>query len=228
VAALLAQTTRPDISGADYNELWFRLRQFPTTDGKVAVTATAPTRLGNILEAYESYPDWRYGMDSVFYWSRLWLTLDKDARADIDAGWAPADGFLYVACGMWVSGLTYLGIAGLAWLGSVGGIVWSQFPSADVRTLLIIGIALIPLSFLPYALSIPLQWSNGQVYMSVFDLNATKLNDLGPATEEERARRDAVVQALQYGAALEPQAEKPAMDLPLDTDLVLVVKKPVS
>jgi hypothetical protein len=52
-----------------------------------------PTRLGNILRYSERASDWRYGLDSIVCWSRLWLLLPDssrkelaDARADLDTG----------------------------------------------------------------------------------------------------------------------------------------------
>lgn len=54
-----------------------------STDREAYVSA--PTRLGNIIESFENYPDVKYGLDSVFYWYRLWVVLDKDLREEIDS-----------------------------------------------------------------------------------------------------------------------------------------------
>src|ERR1039458_2961846 len=56
-----------------YNELWYRLRDYPINLKTGNPLATHPTMIGNILAGYEQYPDTRYGMDSVFFWSRIWL-----------------------------------------------------------------------------------------------------------------------------------------------------------
>jgi len=55
-----------------------------------------PTRLGNLIAAYEQYPRLKYGLDAVFYWPRLWVTIDKDLREEIDNQQALADGLVYV------------------------------------------------------------------------------------------------------------------------------------
>src|SRR5262249_15870113 len=51
--------------------------QFPMTDDGDYYVAY-PTRLGNLLSAFETYSLRVYGLDSIFYWWRIWLKLDKD------------------------------------------------------------------------------------------------------------------------------------------------------
>src|SRR2546426_6400845 len=67
-------------------ELWYRLRRYPV-DEKGKRCATRPTLLGDILAEYEEYPKSRYGMDSMFYWPRIWMTLDKEKKQEIEASW---------------------------------------------------------------------------------------------------------------------------------------------
>jgi hypothetical protein len=55
--------------------------------------------IGNIIDEYEAYPLSRYGMDSAFYWPRLWLIIDKDVRNEIDGEWAVVDAAVYTAAG---------------------------------------------------------------------------------------------------------------------------------
>jgi hypothetical protein len=62
-----------------YDELWYQLRVYPINE-EGRPEATHPTRIGNILAGYEQYPNNRYGMDSMFYWPRMWLQIDKDIR----------------------------------------------------------------------------------------------------------------------------------------------------
>lgn len=54
-----------------------------------------PTRLGNLIHSYETYSKTRYGLESVFYWPRIWLTLDKDLREEVDSQQAVADAAVY-------------------------------------------------------------------------------------------------------------------------------------
>jgi hypothetical protein len=56
-----------------------------------------PTRFGNVMASYEDYPETRYGMDSAFYWYRLWLLVPEDVRKEYDNYWAAGQVWLYVA-----------------------------------------------------------------------------------------------------------------------------------
>src|SRR5262249_2356964 len=73
-----------------------------------------PTRLGNIIESFENYPNVKYGLDSVFYWYRLWVVLDKDLREEIDSAQAVVDSTVYISFVLYVSGLVMLVYAALA------------------------------------------------------------------------------------------------------------------
>jgi len=67
-----------------------------------------PTRLGNLIEAFENYPKVKYGIRSVFYWYRLWVVLDKDLREEIDNAQAVVDSTVYVSFAFYVSGMLAL------------------------------------------------------------------------------------------------------------------------
>lgn len=56
-----------------------------------------PTRFGNVLASWEYYPETRYGMDTTFYWYRLWLITDDNDRKEIDTNWALAQVWTYMA-----------------------------------------------------------------------------------------------------------------------------------
>lgn len=84
-------------------------RHFPLNAETGRSEATFPTRLGNLLTAFEDYPRRVYGMDSIFYWPRLWVKVDKDLREEIDNVQALADSALYTVAALYACGL--LGIA---------------------------------------------------------------------------------------------------------------------
>src|SRR5579885_1013376 len=106
-----AETARRAGDTARYDEAWYQLRLYPINEqGEPYVYR--PTLLGNILAGYEQYPDNRYGMDSVFYWPRIWLQMEKEKKEAIDSQWSVADGFLLLsaiclaaACSGWLSPL---------------------------------------------------------------------------------------------------------------------------
>jgi hypothetical protein len=74
--------------------------------------ALYPTQLGNILAGFELYPKVKYGIDAIFYWYRLWVSLDKDLREEIDTVQAVVDSTLYVSFTLYVSAALALFYAG--------------------------------------------------------------------------------------------------------------------
>jgi hypothetical protein len=208
---------------ATYDELWYEIRQYPTDDEGTYI-ATRPTKMGNILASYESYPERRYGMDSVFYWYRLWLKLDKDTRGEVDRLWASTDGLLYLAAGALGLGAVYLAVAGAAALAAANGASWT-LTAAEQTFYALGGLLLMLASHVPYRLSISGHLQNGETFKSLFDLYRSKLAaDLVPADAKERARWTTIWAALQYGID-EPAERRPRPTVPvlLLTALVLVV-----
>jgi hypothetical protein len=59
--------------------------------------AAMPTRLGNLMYEYELYPSCKYGLDSVFFFYWIWVSIDKDLRDEIDRKQASVDGAVYLA-----------------------------------------------------------------------------------------------------------------------------------
>ncbi len=188
-----------DKNDPKYDERWSELQQFPVLVGEddvVRPTATAPTKMGNVLASYEQYPKRRYGMESVFYWERLWLVLDKDVRQEIDSAWAPTDTLLYVSAGLSGAGALYLSLAVMSSLFALVGLVvldgWSLV--RDI-TLGVLGLAL---SVLFYSWSIPGHLANGEAFRSAFDLYRSKLGTLRAATDDERQTAERTFNELQY------------------------------
>ncbi len=62
------------------------LRHVPTD-----IAHRMPTRLGNVLRAAERRPFDKYGLDAVTCWSRLWLVMPADSRAEIESARASLD-----------------------------------------------------------------------------------------------------------------------------------------
>jgi uncharacterized repeat protein (TIGR01451 family) len=53
--------------------------QFPKT-----LASVLPTRLGNVIRSFESYPTQQYGMSSILLWPRLTAKVDKDYMASVE------------------------------------------------------------------------------------------------------------------------------------------------
>ena len=102
-----------------------------------------PLRLGNVLRAAEDYSKLAYGMDSVFWWPRLWPLLPEAVQKDIDESVTPMVAMLNFSTLIMLVGLgsaVYLGQMG-KWLQGltvfVGGIIlalvsyWSTVAQAQ-------------------------------------------------------------------------------------------------
>lgn len=167
-------------TGRRYNQLWYKLRAYPIgEDGDPH--ASSPTLLGNIVKEFESYPKSRYGMDGAFYWKRIWLSLDKDKRKEIDGKWCVGDGLLYV------SAICYFGA--IIWLlASLASFLWwpplQYLPFHSQTKSVIAGLILLSVGWLAYIIDLPFQRSNGDIFKMVFDLyrpQIAALLALGPA-----------------------------------------------
>ncbi len=180
----------------EYTECWSFLRQFPV-DANGEPTVTQPSRIGNVIAAYEQYPDVRYGMDSVFYWPRIWLLVEKDTREEIDTPWAAVDAILYVAFATAVLAIVYLALALVSAVGSHFGFFGSFNFAAEcfVAALVLMLVYLVCLR-----LSIAGLVATGEKFKSVFDLYRSKLT-LAAADEEERATWKKLFGQLQYGVS---------------------------
>jgi hypothetical protein len=151
-----------------------------------------PTKLGNVIESYETYPKVKYGLDAVFYWYRLWVVLDKDLREEIDSAQAVVDSTIYISFVLYVSGLVMLLYAALgvtaAWLQSLAAL---KLPYIDDRLYWLSGVKLpyVPapsvlcvlaggcfvFGFVIYRLSLPIHAQFGELFKSVFDQYRSKL-----------------------------------------------------
>jgi hypothetical protein len=60
--------------------------EFPKSEASIL-----PTRLGNVIRAFEGYPKLKYGIDAVLIWPRLAQKLGKDAAETIDSAKASFD-----------------------------------------------------------------------------------------------------------------------------------------
>jgi hypothetical protein len=146
-----------------------------------AAYVTCPTRLGNIIGSFEAYPSVKYGLDSVFYWYRLWVVLDKDLREEIDSSQAVVDSAVYISFVFYMSaiimfiyaaieGTTHLHWPYLQWLPSI---VLPYVPPPGV--LCVMAAACLLIGFSVYRLSLSAHAKFGELFKSVFDQYRSKL-----------------------------------------------------
>jgi uncharacterized Zn-finger protein len=127
--------------------------------------ALAPTRLGNLIYAYEDYPYRIYGLDSVFFWYRIWLKLGKDTRDEIDNRQALVDSALYVSASLVICSALTLAYGVSAHFGVT--LYAAQPPEwflLSLTPILLVG------SFLLYRASLYAHATYGEIFKSIFDV----------------------------------------------------------
>lgn len=160
-----------------YLEASVEIRKFPI-DSSGLFEARFPTRLGNLLTAYETYPNSRYGMNGVFYWYRIWLKLDKDTKEDIDNRSALADGAVYTSLSLY--------IAAFLWF------IYSLISALHISTIKyspnnlfswLLSLAFLLSGYGIYRSSVYVHAQFGEVFKSVFDVYGKDV-DVSKAVEE--------------------------------------------
>jgi hypothetical protein len=179
-----------------YNEYWYQLRVYPIHPETGKRYATHPTLLGNILKGYEEYPNNRYGMDSVFFWPRLWLMVEKDKKEEISKSWAIADGLLNLSAVSFLASLLWL----VTYMGAETGLLAPRwFPVGEGLTESIGAVAgWLLLGYGLYRLSLPFHRQNGEIFKSLFDLYRDKLRSMTSLAPNESQVWRATWAYLQY------------------------------
>jgi hypothetical protein len=183
----------PGVGDAERAEIYYQLRVYPQND-KGDREATHPTRIGNILAGYEQYPGSRYNMDSVFYWPRIWLQMDREIKEEIDSQWSVADGFLILSAISFGGGILWMVQA----LTAVFGIGVHELPLGSSGKASWAGVAWIAAGYGWYRLSLPFHRENGEVFKSIFDLYRGKVWKLTSLKPDEEAKWNAAWAYLQY------------------------------
>ena len=152
-------------------ELHQKRRCFPINKEKGDYHTPYPTRLGNLITSYEIYPKERYGMDSVFYWYRIWLSLDKDVREEIDGKQALVDSTIYVSASCILLSLLFF-VYGIVKLCDTKLIVTS-LSAGNFFFLSLISLAC---SYLMYLSSLELHIAYGETFKAMFDMHREEVN----------------------------------------------------
>ena len=152
-------------------ETWVQIRTFPIEEQSGKYHARFPTRLGNLLMAYETYPDTRYGLDGVFYWQRIWLRLDKDLKEELDTKQAVADSGIYLSFALYVSAVIWT-VFSLSFIQQTQ--INAHLPNIVHPAILALSFVL--LAYITYRVSLYAQAQYGEAFKSVFDNNERKID----------------------------------------------------
>lgn len=161
----LSQTGNEAISSYQESlEAWVEIRQFPMND-QGHYEARFPSRLGNLITAFEAYPYTRYGMDSVFYAPRIWLKLSKEVIEELGTSQAIADSAVYTSFSLYVNAFLWFIYAVSS---TVQSSLIKHLPQVGITWLLFFIFLL--LGYVVYRLSIYIQAQYGELFKSVFDI----------------------------------------------------------
>jgi hypothetical protein len=148
-----------------------------------------PTRLGNLMYEYELYPSCKYGLDSVFFFYRIWVSIDKDLRDEVDRKQASVDGAVYLSFVLALGGVWFfvwfwtLLVAGsydrsverlLPWFLGFGESVEFAWGLPIWANLQLSGICLL-LAYGVYRLSLYAHAQYGEFYKALFDQHRSRL-----------------------------------------------------
>lgn len=159
-----------DGNRARYLEASVDIRRFPM-DEEGEYEVRFPTRLGNLLTAFEEYSKRVYGMDSIFFWPRIWICLDDDLRKELDDQQAIADSAVYASAALYTDALLGIIYVLLQW--------WTDALDAllpSCMTLLILAGACCAAGYAIYRISVHEQATFGELFKAVFDQYRSKVN----------------------------------------------------
>jgi hypothetical protein len=107
---------REELRALHLNEF---LADFPlsTRGGRPRYVVDRPTRIGNVIAAYELYAGDRYGFDGVFYWYHLRFSTPDSVQTELDRAESIADGMVFCTAAAFAATLVY----GLIVIGRVMG-----------------------------------------------------------------------------------------------------------
>jgi hypothetical protein len=168
-----------------------------------------PTRLGNAIRAFESYPVWVYGIDSISAWFRLQAVLPKPVLASVDDSRAKVD----LCVNVWLLALIVAAVAAAHCL--FAAMSWSEAPRFRFSNASIAVIALVTAAA-AYELAIMLVSEWGGFVKAAFDLHLPELaRQLGyqlPKASERKAFWNDVNSQFNYWSPID-SAQWPAAEL---------------
>ncbi|MCZ7384381.1 MAG: hypothetical protein O8C63_06470 [Candidatus Methanoperedens sp.] len=154
-------------------------------DEEEVTSSLMPTTLGNIFRSIEVYPNWKYGMDGVFFWHRLKSYISEQESIDLDERYAFVNMYTYLSL---IFGLSYFifEILSIFSMGKILAIIFS-----------VIALIFLFLSILCYNILLDSAVLYGHSVRSMFDLHRKELLDkfnlktmnIDPKSEEKEIWR---------------------------------------
>ena len=163
-----------------FSHCLYKLTNNPEIDDDELKKCVLPTKLGNIFKSMELYSEWKYGMNSIFFWIRIQLLMSDENKKTIDKVRAFVDMFI-----------------GLTWIFFFAAIVYPIFLAYNGKYIFsIVSIALFILcSLISYNMAVQSALRFGYYVRSIFDLYREELwnkiknnefNKLDSLSEKER------------------------------------------
>lgn len=156
-----------------------------------------PTRLGNILRSFESYPSRQYNMAGVSLWPRLRAKIDKEYAAAIDDAKTPLDFVINVSV---LSALLCLAILSVGLLYPIPLASWRVGVWWGIEILAFAG-----LTYFSYVMAIGQTRQWGDMFKGAFDLYRWELlkqfgyKRVPTSMAEERALWGGIYRQMVYG-----------------------------
>lgn len=158
----------------------YELSNNPEIRDKELKKCILPTKLGNVFKSLEIYPEWKYGMDGIFFWTRIELLMSEANRKTMDKMRAFVD--MFVA---------------LTWIFFFATIVYSLFLAFSEKYFFsaVSLVLFILCSLLSYNLAVHSAVNFGYYGRSIFDLyrkglwekiNTNQFDKLDSLPEKER------------------------------------------
>jgi hypothetical protein len=185
------------------------LNDFPVnTAGGTNFFVDRPTRIGNVIAAYELYAKDRYGIDGVFYWFHFRFLAPSYAQTELDRVEAIADGMVFAT----FSSCTIAGVYLIVLLGRLIGAFatntwlheWLLLLGAKDVVIWTFGVLSIICACIFNKLSIFALRSFGKNIRAVFDLGVPQVAKLGESWLPSSSQQERLVvrqDFLSYGIA---------------------------
>jgi len=157
-------------AGRHYLEAAVEISNFPLDTSRSMPEVAWPTRLGNLIGAYEQYPSIKYGIDAVFFWPRIWVSIDQPLREEIDNQQAQADGLLYSVVAFVLSGAAFAAY-------HLADLKWPAGSSAQILNAIDVpaSVACFVMAYVVYRLLLQTHRQFGELFKATFDQHKDKL-----------------------------------------------------